>query len=111
MVGKPTLQPISVPADFEAARSALPEEVVIIARWQDEHSSDITIQDFVAEGRSFIPVFTDEMNFDSQIKGSGFEDQGVLIRTDVFLSILRGGELLIVNPGGKNPLSIALPSR
>ena len=85
--------------------------VVIVARWDDEQSQNITIQDFIRDEKPFIPVFTDEAAFKTQIKGSGFEDQGVAINTDMFFSIMRGGERLIVNPGGETPVSIMLPER
>jgi hypothetical protein len=107
---QPNNQPsIDVPPAFYPARSALPDEVVIIARWEDESSRSITIQDFTQNGRPFIPVFLDRFTFNSQIKGSGFEDQGVCIKTDLLLSILKGGERLIVNPGGELPQAIDLP--
>lgn len=101
----------AVPEVFQAARAALPDRVFIVARWDDEQSRNITIQDFIRDGKPFLPVFTDEAAFETQIKGSGFEDQGVEINTDLFLSIMRGGEQLIVNPGGDAPVSIMLPNR
>ena len=100
-----------VPEAFRAARAALPDMVVIVARWDDEQSQNITIQDFLRDEKPFIPVFTDEAAFKAQIDGSGFEDQGVVINTDMFLSIMRGGEHLIVNPGGDAPVSIMLSER
>jgi len=101
----------TVPEVFQAARAALPDKVVIVARWDDEQSHNITIQDFIRDGKPFLPVFTDDAEFRTQIKGSGFEDQGVEINTDMFLSVMRGGEQLIVNPGGEAPMSIMLPNR
>jgi len=101
----------TVPDAFRVARGALPDTVFIVARWDDEQSHSITIQDFIRDGRPFLPVFTDEAAFKTQIKGSGFEDQGVEINTDLFLSIMRGGEQLVVNPGGDAPVSIMLPNR
>jgi hypothetical protein len=101
--------PIHIPPAFRAARSTLPDEVVIIARWDDEQSQSITIQDFIQNDKPFFPVFSDVATFDKEIKGSGFEDQGVCIKTDFLFSILRGGERLIVNPGGEKPHAIELP--
>ena len=83
--------PFTVPEAFQAARAELPDKLVIIARWDDEQSQNITIQDFIRDEKPFIPVFTDEAAFDAQIKGIGFEDQGVVINTDLFFSIMRGG--------------------
>jgi len=98
-----------VPLKFGAARSALPDEVVIIARWDDDQSRMITIQDFVDGDGSFMPIFSDGRAFDLQVKGSGYEDQGVIVKTDFLLSILRGGERLVVDPGGNSPRTIELP--
>jgi hypothetical protein len=101
----------TAPKEFQAARAAFPDKVIIIARWDDEQSHNITIQDFIRDGKPFIPVFTGEAAFKAQIKGSGFEDQGVSINTDMFLSMMRGGEHLIVDPAGDAPVSIMLPER
>jgi len=100
---------IGIPPAFRSARLGLPDEVVIIARWDDEQSQVITIQDFIQDGKPFVPVFSDGAAFDDQIKGSGFEDQGVFIKTDFLFSILKGGEHLILDPGGEKPRWIELP--
>ena len=102
--------PFQVPVAFQAARSSLPNEVIVIASWHDEQSHSITIQDFIRDNESFIPVFTSEERFKSQIKGSSFEDNGVFMNSDLLLSMMRGGEHLIVDPGGDAPQSIFLPA-
>jgi len=100
-----------IPPSFHSARAAVPDEVVIIAWWDDDQSQRITIQDFCRDGISFIPIFTSEAAFKSQNKGSGFEDKGVSINTTILFSFLKGGEHLIIDPGGNAPLSIHLPER
>lgn len=102
--------PFQIPAAFKAARASLPNEVIVIASWNDEQSRSITIQDFIRDDKSFIPVFTNEEKFKNQAKGSSFEDSGVLINSDLLLSMMHGGEHLIVDPGGNAPQSIFLPS-
>jgi hypothetical protein len=103
-------QPLDkVPLPFNAARSELPDEVVIIARWDDDQSHLITIQDFSDKDGPFIPVFSDGAGFHVQTSGSGFEDQGVVVKTDFLLSILHGGERLVLDPGSASPHSIKLP--
>jgi hypothetical protein len=84
--------------------------VVIIATWDDAADRKIDIQDFVQDGRPFIPIFSDEARFEAEAAGSGFEDKGVRIRRDLLRDLLKGDELLILNPGsdarplGKNDL-------
>jgi len=80
--------------------------VVIIARWSDPESKRIDVQNFVQGGESFIPLFSDEAHFLAETKGSGFEHEGVSIKCDLFLSMLKGNELLILNPGSPNPLKL-----
>ena len=78
----------------------------IIASWDNPQSNAISIQDFVRDGQSFIPVFSDEAHFKSEIAGSGFETKGVSIDAHLFASILRGNELLVLNPGSNTPIDI-----
>lgn len=79
------------------------EMVVVIARLSDDSSKVIALQDFVTNGESFVPIFSDIDQFRSQTKGSGFESQGVEIARNLLAAILRGDELLILNPGSDNP--------
>ena len=84
----------------------LGDKLVVIARWEGPESEEITLQDFTADGKSFIPVFSDEARFQAEILGSGFETQGVLIERTVLASILTGKEQLVLNPGStRQPLS------
>jgi len=100
-----------VPEAFREARVSLPDEIVIIASVIDEKSCDITIQDFIRDGRSYIPVFRNEEEFDRETANSAYSDSGMVINTDLFFSIMRGGEWLIVDPLGQSPLEIRLPPR
>ena len=78
----------------------LPDELVVIARWQSDDSTEITLQDFVIGGRSVIPLFSDRAAFDAQIAGSGFEKQGVVVQRAFLHYILRGAEALLLDSGG-----------
>jgi hypothetical protein len=80
--------------------------VVIIARWSDPKSNRIVVQDFIQGGESFIPLFSNKAHFFAGTQGSGFEHEGVSIKCDLFLSMLKGDELLILNPGSQNPLKL-----
>jgi SseB protein N-terminal domain len=82
------------------------DKVIVIGRWGDPRSKTITLQDFKQGNESFIPIFSDENHFREETKGSGFEDQGIGIDRDFFLSLLRGDELLILNPGSSNPVRL-----
>lgn len=71
--------------------------VIILAKELDDASNQINIQDFVQDGKPFIPVFTSLEKFDEstrgQLKNPKIEIDGVLL-----LSILHGNETLRVNP-------------
>ena len=85
-------------------RQFMADQVIVIGGWEDPASRSLRLQNFVADGESFIPIFSDDAAFERQIKGSGFEDDGLAIDRDLLLSILTGNELLILNPGDSNPV-------
>ena len=87
-------------------RQLLSQPVYIIARLDSPRAIGMRIQDFMREGRSFIPVFSDEAHFQVETRGSGFEGQGVAMDADLFASILRGDELLVLNPGSSTPVDL-----
>lgn len=74
------------------------DDVVVIARWRDPNGHTIELQNFVLAGESFIPLFSDEARFRDEAAGSGFEHEGVAIKLEFLVSLLRGDELLILNP-------------
>ena len=80
------------------------DEIIVIGDWKDSQSISLCLQDFITEGTLFIPIFSDETQFLEQIQGSGFEHKGIAIDRKLFGSMLTGDELLILNPGGPNPI-------
>ena len=90
----------------DSAVPGLGDYVVIIARYADPGSKEITIQDFFDGGEQFIPVFSSDEEFRKQSAGSGFEKEGLSIKRDLLHSILDDGVLLILNPGGPSPLRL-----
>lgn len=77
----------------------LQDDIVVIGWWTDESSNKIVLQDFVRDGHSFIPIFSDEDRFRAETAGSGFESKGLAIKRRLLHSILRGDEVLVLNPG------------
>jgi hypothetical protein len=75
--------------------------IVILSERLDEKSSRIHIQDYIRDGKSFIPVFTSMEKFNestqNQVRNQVIEIKGLLL-----LSILNGNETLRVNPGLKD---------
>lgn len=91
----------------ELCRRLLGGHVFIIATWQDPKSNQITVQDFTdPQGRSFLPFFSDETHFRAETKGSGLEDKGVSIDCNIFISMLHGQEMLLLNPGSGTPVTL-----
>jgi hypothetical protein len=85
-------------AKAEDGLELLTQEVVVIARWSDPNGHTIELQNFVSAGENFIPIFSDDAHFRTEAAGSGFEHEGVAINLRFLVSILRGDELLILNP-------------
>jgi SseB protein N-terminal domain len=90
----------------ELMQTMIKGHVVIIATWTSGKSKKINIQDFVRNGKSFIPVFSDQQHFKDETRGSGFEAKGISIDGNLFASLLNGDELLVLNPGSKSPVDI-----
>jgi SseB protein N-terminal domain len=90
----------------ELMQTMIKGHVVIIATWTSGKSKKINIQDFVRNGKSFIPVFSDQQHFKDETRGSGFEAKGISIDGKLFASLLNGDELLVLNPGSKSPVDI-----
>jgi hypothetical protein len=82
------------------------DKVVVIGGWDDADSRSLRLQNFVANGESFIPIFSDEVAFKQQVQGSGFENAGLAIDRDLLLSVLTGDELLVLDPGCSNPVKL-----
>ncbi len=81
--------------------------VFVIATWKSKDAKDINVQDFMRNGKSFIPIFQDQKHFETETKGSGFEKKGVSIDANMLASIMKGTETLVLNPGSKTPIDIA----
>ncbi|TAG47197.1 MAG: SseB family protein [Betaproteobacteria bacterium] len=90
----------------ELMQSMVKGHVFIIATWTSGASKKINIQDFVRNGKSFIPVFSDQQHFKDETRGSGFDSKGISIDGNLFASLLKGNELLVLNPGSKTPVEI-----
>jgi len=76
-------------------------KLVIIASWDSPESHTMTVQDFVRDGVTFIPLFSDLTHFREETKNSGFESRGCEIDRQLMLSILKGNERFVLNPGSK----------
>lgn len=79
------------------------DEVFMIGDFDED---TITFADFIIDGERVIPLFSDRAAFDRQTQGSGFEKQGLLLKVHFLLSLLRGNELLILNPGDPGPMRL-----
>ena len=63
----------------------------------------IDVQSFIMNGEDSIPIFSDIETFKVQAKGSGFEENGLEIKLDFYVNVLKGNEIFVLNPGGNNP--------
>lgn len=101
--------PFELPFALRAILDALPSEVMLVAWWHDEKSNIITIQDFFLNDERYIPVFTSWEHFDSRFAGTEFEPGGAALKSDLFLSMLKGGELIILDLGFDGEKRIQIP--
>ncbi len=90
----------------ELLQALIKGPVVIIATRTSGTSRKINIQDFIRNGKSFIPIFSDQQHFKDETRGSGHESKGVSIDANMLASLLKGDETLVLNPGSKSPLDI-----
>jgi hypothetical protein len=94
-------------ADVPAlCRMLMGGHVVVIASWTDPDSRSIRLQDFVLDGRSFVPIFSDDAHFRRECAGSGFEDRGVSMDANLLASIIGDDLLLILNPASPTPVEL-----
>ena len=75
------------------------DHVFVIGGWEDDKGHDIQLQDFIINGESFIPIFSDVATFDREAAGSGFEKKGISIDRNLLISILSDDQMLLLNPG------------
>lgn len=73
--------------------------VIIIGQWVDEEATKLRIQDFVLKGDSFIPLFSDQMQFWSQMGSTPYLNSGLEVPCRDLVERLNGDELLVLNPG------------
>jgi hypothetical protein len=82
------------------------DQIIVIGSWKDAGGRSLRLQSFVANGESFIPIFSDETSFRQQVQGGGFENSGIAIDRDLLASMLHGDELLVLDPGGPSPMKL-----
>jgi hypothetical protein len=91
--------------------AAIGDEPIVIGGWTSPGSKQLTLQDFIRDGKSFIPVFSDAVHFRAGIKGSGFEDRGLSIKRALLASLRRDDALLILNPASIDPQALRKADR
>jgi hypothetical protein len=72
--------------------------IVILSQELEGNSNNINIQNYVQNGKSFIPVFTSKEKFQESTQGQ-IKNQKIEIDGIFLLSILHGNETLRINPG------------
>jgi hypothetical protein len=72
---------------------------IILAGELDPKSKNITVQDYVENGKSFIPVFSTPDKFKESTNGADLGKKIIEISPYLILSVLNGKETLRINPG------------
>lgn len=79
--------------------------IIILSSELDMKSNIINVQDYIVNGKSFIPVFTSMDKFNESTKGA-VKNTKIEINGMFFLSLLKGNEELHVNPSLEDELII-----
>ncbi len=72
--------------------------IVILSKPLDKDSYAINIQDYVENGKSFIPVFTTKEKFTESTNGADLGKPTIEIDGILLLSMMKGSKTLRVNP-------------
>jgi len=72
--------------------------IIILATELDTKSKNINVQDYIENGKSYIPVFSSPDKFQESTKGADLGKKIIEINPYLFLSILNGQEILRINP-------------
>jgi hypothetical protein len=92
---------------IKSTKSAVHEDlfkknvIVILSEAIDEKSNKINVQDYIQNGKSYVPVFTSIEKFNESTQGH-VKNQKVEIKGMFLLSLLHGNETLRINPGLKD---------
>jgi type III secretion system (T3SS) SseB-like protein len=78
------------------ARALMSQQILMIP---NPHAKSVAVLPFDQNERSFIPVFSDERIFDEEAYGTGFEKKAIAVDAHFFASLLKGDEIVILNPG------------
>lgn len=72
--------------------------IVFLSKEPDPNSNVLDLQDFIEEGKSFIPVFTSQEKLTESIQGAELPYSQIKIDGMFLLSIMKGDETIRVNP-------------
>ena len=97
----PTKKPLLV-------KALMQQQVFMIP---DPHAKSVQSLKIDQNERSFIPVFSDALTFDEEAYGTGFEKKAIAVDARFFASLLKGDEIVILNPGHKPAIQFQTASR
>ena len=72
--------------------------VIILSEELEGKSSVLNIQDYIDDGKSFIPIFSSVEKFNESTQGN-IKNQKIEIDGIFLLSLMNGNEILKLNPG------------
>lgn len=81
---------------------------IVLAQKPQENDIHLTIQDFVINGQSMVPLFTSPELFQQSLQGRDFPYPVVEIRFGLLVEMLEGSETILVNPGTPEQYAFAM---
>jgi hypothetical protein len=72
--------------------------IIVLSKPLEGKSNNINIQNFIIDGRIYIPIFTSKEKFNESIGDNTFPYSITGIRCDLLFNMLNGNEDILVNP-------------
>jgi hypothetical protein len=93
-------------AKDDQAKKLIGEKVVVIlANEPDKSSNILTLQDYLRDGKSYIPFFSSKSAFDESTNGVDLGKPIYQIDRRLFVNMVRPQEIFVLNVGSKSEMT------
>ena len=89
----------------DLAKALMRGRVVAILIWDNPQSTTFRTQDFIKDGKSYIPIWSDKEHFQREMTAPRFSKHGVFIDTNALVLALAPKTVLVLNAASGRPIS------